>query len=325
VNEHTGTPVNPLDAERIPGGSSSGSGAAVAAGTVTVSLGTDTGGSVRIPAACCGVVGLKTTLGAVPTTGIQPLSPPQDTVGPIARTVEDAGLLLAVVSGPDGEDPIAGKPPAGWDPGRVEPAGRLTLLRPAVAWEGRVHPDVVATLDGLLDRLAGDGDEVREVDLPGYWQARRDQATVLAANALATYEETFRERPEVFGEDIRARFEASRDISALDLARAIQGGRRWSATIAGLLRNDALFVTPTLAFPTPKLGDAHVSWPDGEEEITPALTRLTGVWNIAGLPAISVPAGRLPDGLPVSLQIVGPPWSEPRLLAAAARVEAAAG
>jgi aspartyl-tRNA(Asn)/glutamyl-tRNA(Gln) amidotransferase subunit A len=346
-NPHTGTPENPRAAGHMPGGSSSGSAAAVAGGAVSASLGTDTGGSVRIPASCCGVVGIKTTRGAVPTTGVLPLSWLQDTVGPIAATVEDAALLLATVAGADGEDPIAREVPDGWQvrssdgdgaeaiwraaaggwEGAVaaHDAQRITILRPTELWERRVHPDVRDACGAAVDRLADAGARIEAVDLPAYHAARRAQGILLSVHALAVHERWFDRRPDLYGGDIRERLDHARTIAAVDLVRALRERRRWNAWIDEHLPRGTVVVTPTLAFPPPLVGDTHVTWPDGEEDVTPALTRLTSVWNLAGVPAISVPSGTTGEGLPVGLQIIGRWWSEPVLIRTAATVEQDAG
>lgn len=345
-NLRTGTPENPAAPGRMPGGSSSGSASAVAAGAVVASLGTDTGGSVRIPASCCGVVGLKTTRGAVPSTGVLPLSWLQDTVGPIAATVEDAALLLATVAGADGDDPIAREVPEGWRVADTDGAGaaaiwraaaggwegavaahdaqRVRLLRPAALWEQRVHPHVRAAGETAVERLVDAGALLEDVALPGYQAARRAQSVLLAVHALAVHERWFDQRPDLYGDDIRARLEHARTIAATDVVRALHERRRWNAWIDEHLPPGTVLVTPTLAFPPPLLGQTHVSWSDdGEEDVTPALTRLTSVWNLAGVPAISVPCGRSPGDLPVGLQVIGRWWSEPILVRTATAVEEA--
>ncbi len=345
-NPHTGSPENPTAPGRIPGGSSSGSAAAVAAGSVSASLGTDTGGSVRIPAACCGVVGLKTTRGAVPTTGVLPLSWLQDTVGPLARSTADAALLLAAVVGRDGGDPVSREPPegwsladltdgswptiwraaaGGWEGPVVEPeARRLTVLLPGELWATRVHPHVRAACESGVDALEAAGATVEEVRLEGHAEARRAQGVLLAAHALAVHREWFSTDPDRYGADIRARLERAASLGAVDVVHALDARRRWIVALDELLADGTLIACPTLAFPPPPVGTEHIGWDDGDEEVTPALTRLTSIWNLAATPAISVPVGPTADGLPVGLQLVGRWWSEPTLLRAAAVVEGTA-
>ena len=322
LNAHTGDVVNHRAPDRMPGGSSSGSAASVASGAVALSLGTDTGGSVRIPASACGVLGCKVTRGAVPTTGVQPLSWLQDTVGPIARTASDAALLLRVVVGPDGEDPVAQPMPPGWGHTTfvgATPQG-LTVVLPADLWERRVDPGVAQRCRAGVDLLEEAGATVREVDLPGIDEARRAQGTLLAAHAFAVHRERFEREPDAFGDDIRARLEASRSMGAVEVVDALRERDRWIARIDALLPEGTIAATPTLAMLPPHVDDTVVEWPDGEQDVTPALTRLTSIWNLAGTPAVSVPVQPI-DGVPVGLQLIGRWWSEPLLLTAAHAVE----
>lgn len=342
-NAHTGSPENPTAPGRIPGGSSSGSAAAVAAAAVSASLGTDTGGSVRIPASCCGVTGLKTTRGAVPTTGVLPLSWLQDTVGPLARSAADAALLLAAVVGRDGDDPVSREPPegwslaglvdgswptiwraaaGGWEGPVVEPeASHLRALLPTELWATRVHPDVRAACESAVGALEAAGATVDEVRLERYAEARRAQGVLLAVHALAVHRRWFSADPGLYGADIRARLEHAGRIDAVDLVDALDTRRRWIVALDELLDDGTVIACPTLAFPPPPVGANHVEWDDGDEQVTPALTRLTSVWNLAATPAASVPAGSTATGLPVGLQLIGRWWSEPTLLRAAAVVE----
>lgn len=323
-NPHTGTPLNPAAPDRIPGGSSSGSAACVAAGTVMGSLGTDTGGSVRIPAACCGVVGLKVTRGAVPTTGVTPLSWLQDTVGPIARTCVDAGRLLGVVAGPDGADPVARTgPPSSWPVSEVHAeVDDLVLVLPPQLWEGRVDPQVREVARSAVRALERAGARVEERGLDGRDRAVRAQQTLLGTHAYTVHRRRFEEEPDVYGADTRERLAGARDIAHWEVTEALRERERWKATLDGVAPAGTLIASPTLAFPVPALDAEEIAWEDGSESITPALTRLTAIWNLAGNPALTVPCGTV-AGAPVGLQLIGRWWSEPRLLAAGAAVEAA--
>lgn len=330
LNPHTGDVTNPYDRRRVAGGSSSGSAAAVASGTVVASLGTDTGGSVRIPASCCGVVGVKSTRGAVPTTGVLALSWLQDTVGPVTRTVGDAALLLDAIAGPDGRDPVAGALPAGWSTDLNRVAARVTgrghehqhrlaqvtVLLPRPLWEESVAPEVVGPARSAVSRLADAGAGVQEIDLPGFDAARHAQGVLLSAHALTVHREQLVRDPAVFGADVRERLERARRLTATEVVEALRTRDRWRAALAELLSGSRLLACPTLPIPPPYRDQRQVAWPGGSESVTASLTRLTGVWNLAGLPAVSVPASR--RGLPCGLQLVGRRWSEPDLLDAAA-------
>lgn len=366
VNPFFGTPANPRAPGRVPGGSSSGSAAAVAARVVCASLGTDSGGSVRIPAACCGVVGIKSTRGAVPTTGVLPLSWLHDTVGPLAARAADAAAVLAVVAGADGHDPVAVDPPDGWaaalgGASRPGPLGWVDAVLPTEMWQ-RIDPDVATACRGGVAALEEAGATAREVDLSRFRDVRRAHATLLGAHALAVHGDRLARDPAVFGEAVRHRLEANQAITAPQVAHALHVRDGWLADLAGLFGvppagrppsvrggggadggrgghggasrggsgrsgdgRATVVVTPTLPMPVPEVGQDHVDWPDGRrEDVTPALTRLTGVWNVAGIPAVSVPCGASADGLPVGLQIAGAWWSEPDLVAVAAVVESGA-
>lgn len=316
-NPHLADVAHPSVPGHVVGGSSGGAAAAVATGSILASLGTDTGGSVRIPASCCGVVGCKVTRGLVPTTGALPLSWQQDTVGPIAARAEDAALVLSVVVGPDGEDPVARTAPPGWSAWPLPAPRDVAVLVAPQLWDVRVDPRVAQV---CRSRLAEVG-TVREVELPRFGEARRAQAAILAANALAVHGERLARDPDAFGAAVRERLERARSLSGADVAGALRVRDEWVADLEAVLGPAAVLASPTIAVPPPRADAEVVVWPDGEEEVTPALTRLTGVFNLAMLPAVSVPAGTV-DGLPVGLQLVGAPWTEPLLLALASALRA---
>jgi aspartyl-tRNA(Asn)/glutamyl-tRNA(Gln) amidotransferase subunit A len=323
-NPRTGTPVNPAAPDRMPGGSSSGSASAVSARTVMASLGTDTGGSVRIPAACCGVVGLKVTRGLVPTTGVTPLSWLQDTVGPIARSADDAAQLLAVVVGPDREDPVARHPqPTGWAvTGDLPELGGVTVVTPPELWDRRVDPAVASAARSGVSALEDAGARMAVRSFGAYDAARSAQGTLLSAHAYAIHRERFEADPSVFEPDTADRLAAARDLHHWEVVEALRARERWMAELDELTRDGAVLIaSPTLPMPVPAVDAEAVLWDDGEEPITPALTRLTNVWNLSGNPAVSVPCGWVEDA-PVGLQLAGRWWSEPLLLSAAMAVEA---
>ncbi len=295
VNLWAGTAVNPAAPDRVPGGSSSGSATAVAAGEADVALGTDTGGSVRIPAACCGIAGLKTTWGRIPTAGVRDLAPSLDTVGPMARDV--AGLVA-------GMDLL--------EPGFAIDASHLG----APASIGRVRLSADGRVDGAVDAaLAASGYEVVDIDLPGWQEAGEAALTALAAEAWLSIGGIVTTFPDQVGADVVARIREAEGVSAADLARARLVLERWRVTIGGrLARFDALAL-PTLLGPPPVLEEAGTIW---------KVRGLTTAVNAAGLPALALPlpAPELP--VPASLQLIGPRWGEERLLALGLRIEAAA-
>lgn len=291
VNPWTGTPENPLDPRRVPGGSSSGSAVAVALGEADVAYGTDTGGSVRIPAACCGITGLKTTVGRVPTDGVYPLSGTLDTVGPLARDVAgvEAGMRLL-------EPGFAAAPDV--------PEGVLGRLRP------EVDPGIDAAVDAAL-RAAG---------LAFEDAALRDWAEVIRAGGDFIMAEGSRVNgplaayPDRMSDRMLRRIEQGERVDDGRLDKAYQVRGEFQAELEALFAGYAALVLPTLTVPPPLLG----------EEGGVPLTALTLPFNLAGVPALAlpIPAPNLPTGY-TSLQLVGPPGSEERLISLARHLESA--
>jgi amidase len=296
VNEYFGTPVNPLDPERVPGGSSSGSAVAVADGHADVAYGSDTGGSIRVPAAFCGVTGLKTTHGRVPLDGVWPLAPSLDTVGPMARDVAGVAAGMALL-----------------EPGfvvDVPPASRLGRIRPAGI---DVDPAIDAAVDAALARS---GLAVAETSLPGWLAARETCGAILDAEAVQSNHELLADpvRRDLLGSEVRARLDGAAGVTSDDLAAARAAQPAWRAAMTEALSEANLLVLPTVPFYPPLLADARgVHY-----------TAFTNPVNLAGFPAVALPVPST-QRLPASLQLIGPPGSEALLLATAAIVEAAAG
>jgi amidase len=296
VNEYFGTPVNPLDPERVPGGSSSGSAVAVADGEADVALGSDTGGSIRVPSAFCGTTGLKTTFGRIPLGGVWPLAPSLDTVGPMARDVAGVAAGMALL-----------------EPG-------FTLDAPAAGRIGRVRPngfDVDPAIDAAVDAALGrSGLEVTEVDLPG-WPAAREACGVIIDAEAAESNRVLLDDPvrrELLSADVRARLTEGAAVTAAQLAQARAAQPRWRAEMSAGLRNVDLLVLPTVPFFPPLLADARGAH----------YTTFTNPVNLSGFPALALPIPTT-HRLPASLQLIGPPHSEALLLATAAIIEATAG
>jgi amidase len=288
LNDWFGTPVNPLDPTLIPGGSSSGSAVAVASGEAEVGIGTDTGGSVRVPAACCGIVGLKTTHGRIPVEGVLPLAESLDSVGPLGRDV------AAVVRGMELLEP-------GFAPG--EPARSI----------GRVRvPDEEPTIEAAVDRaLAAAGFEVVEVELPG-WAAAHEAAYWIGLPEAARNDGALADRdPENLMERTRHAIDLGRELAPRETeGRRLQ--REWQAEVAAALARVDLLAWPSLTDFPPRVEDASRI-----DEIAQMM-----VVNFAGLPALAQPLPT-PGTLPASLQLVGPAGGEERLVATGAAVESA--
>ena len=289
VNPWYGTPVNPLDPRLVPGGSSSGSAVAVATGEADVAYGSDTGGSVRIPSACCGTAGLKTTWGRVPLDGVWPLAPSFDTVGPMARDVAGVARGMALL------EPgfVAGVP----GPRRV----------------GRFRIDADPRITAAIDRALAVAEwEVVDIDLPLWRDATTAAGLLLVAEAWATDHELVARHPDGVGADVvgRLRLGASVGAEAVDAARLVQ--QQWRAQVAGVLRTVDVIATPTLTVFPPPL--------DGGEELL--MARCTLPVNLAGVPALALPVPST-GPVPASLQLVGPDGGEEAVLGAGLHLEAA--
>jgi aspartyl-tRNA(Asn)/glutamyl-tRNA(Gln) amidotransferase subunit A len=314
LNPHYGPTHNPWQLDHTTGGSSTGSGAAVAAGIVYGSLGTDTGGSVRIPAALCGLVGLKPTYGRVSRHGVVPLSWSLDHVGPLTRTVRDTALLLSVISGHDPKDATTSRLPV---PDYVAAlTGRVEGLRVGVPREfffEALDADVQQAVDQAVDQLAALGARVSEVAWASVRQAPALYAISLAEGAAA-HEEWIRTRADYYGADVRERMRQGLLVPA---AAYLKAQRLRAVVVRDLertLREVDVLVTPTSPIPAPKLdaGPGEIGAPLGALRST--LRRLTQPFNITGSPAVSVPCGFSHDGLPIGLQLIGHPFDEARLL-----------
>ena len=307
-NPHFGPTCNPWRLDRVPGGSSGGSGAALAAGLCAFSLGTDTGGSIRIPAAACGIAGLKPTFGRVSRRGVVPLSWSLDHVGPMARRVADLALLLDVISTPDSEDewcsterpsPLASLP--------TDLAG-VTIGVPRGPWLANLDPDVERAVDSALATLVERGARRVDVDVPHVEHAYTAAYTLIASEAAAFHRPWLTTRAGEYGDDVRRGLEVGSFISAVDYVDA----RRMQSLVrrgfgAALAQADVL-VMPTLPRGAPPIGEPisrepHEAW-----------NRLVSPLNLAGVPALSIPCGFDREGLPVGLQIAGRWFDEATVL-----------
>ncbi|MER6992410.1 amidase [Saccharopolyspora hirsuta] len=300
---HRGPSRNPHDTTRITGGSSGGSGAAVAAGMVPLALGTDTGGSVRIPAALCGVVGFKPAYGAISTDGVFPLAQSLDHVGVLARTPQDCRTGYRVLAGlrstPSGESGETAS--IGWlDPGALHPTD------PEITRIARAALDV----DGLAVREVG----IRDPDV-----VHRGFLGIQFSEAYANHAERVAEHPELFTDDVLDRLRQAARTAGWQHVRALAAREEWRREVHELLSEVDLLATPTTCVVATELGRREIPVDGTAADVRGALIGLTKPWNLAGVPAVSVPAGVL-GGLPVGLQLVGRPGREDVLLAVAARI-----
>jgi len=318
TNAHYGDTRNPWDLSRSPGGSSGGSAAALAAGLCTLALGTDTGGSIRIPAALCGVVGLKPTYGRLSCRGIMPLSWEQDHAGPMARTVWDVAAMLAAMAGWDPADPASRRAPvpdylAALDAG-------LDCLRVGVDRDFAlqcVGSEVRAAFEAALEVLAGLGARVLEVHVPRLVEGLAAGLVIWGAEAAAVHAEWLRTRPEDYDPLVRSRLEKGLALAGTEVASAQRQRRLLQRDLQLLFEKVDLLATPTCALEAPPRGARSVVVDGDEVEVLPALTRFSRVFNLVGLPAISVPCGFTAGGLPLGLQLVGAELDDARVLQAA--------
>jgi aspartyl-tRNA(Asn)/glutamyl-tRNA(Gln) amidotransferase subunit A len=319
-NPHYGPCRNPWDLERSPGGSSGGSGAALAARLCLGSMGTDTGGSIRIPSALCGVVGLKPTFGRVSLQGVIPLSWNLDHAGPMARSVRDVAILLQLVTGYDPKDPGSVDVPVedylgglgdgvkGW---------RIALASDEFFVRGETEVlDAVQVAAGIFSDLDA---RVEAIDVPEGYQAGLANGLMTTSDAAAFHQERLQTRPQDFGTDILQRLQMGAAFTSTEyiLARRTQTQLRRRFEL--FFDEFDLLITPTTPISAPP-----ITGPDAVEQAK-ILTRFTAPFNLTGLPALSLPCGFTRTGLPIGLQIVGPFWGEERILQAGYAYEQSAG
>src|SRR5581483_7637473 len=284
-NAHYGPCRNPWDPERIPGGSSGGSGAAVAAGLCAVALGTDTGGSVRIPAALNGVSALRPSDGRISIRGVFPITWTLDTVGPIARDVADLAAVFGVLAGYDAGDTRSVDAPVDDYAGALRRGvAGLRIGVPRTFYFDDVDADVVALVRAGADTLAAAGADVVELDLPGAEDAVEAATAIIRAEALAIHADRLRDEPERFGDDVRRRLELGRSITGADYARHREQARAWRRAVDRAFERVDLVLAPSTGTTAPPIGSEMI-------ETTRRLVRLTYGWSLAGLPALSVPCG----------------------------------
>ena len=296
TNQWFGTPVNPLDPGLIPGGSSSGSAVAVAVGEADVALGSDTGGSVRVPSACCGTAGLKTTYGRVPLDGVWPLAPSLDTVGPMAASV--GGLVTGMGLLEPGFTPAA------------SPATAIGRLRTAA------RPEIEQAID---EALKAAGLEVVTLDWDGFDVGTNIFSAIFLTEAWETDHTLAQAHPDGVGEDI-AQTLALNDMFRPGLAEARKQLAGWRQSLLDLFGQVELLALPTMPVFPPKLADVT---PDSLVNVIIEVTRYTGLFNAAGVPCTAQPVPAAGSRIPASLQLVGPLHGEELLLSTALRIEAA--
>lgn len=320
TNVHYGTSRNPWDAgsERIPGGSSSGSGVAVAAGLAPLALGSDTGGSIRIPASLCGITGLKPTYGRVSRAGVLPLSWSMDHAGPMTRSALDAALALGAMAGYDPADATTSVLPVPDYTAAL--TGSVKGLRVGVLRAGFLDasaPEVRAAVEQALETLRGLGAQVDEVKLEHAGSVAAGAMAIVAAEALAYHAEWVRTRPGDYQPDVVERLRTGAFVSGVQYVRGQQARALVRAEVDEALARRDVLVSPATPIAAPRIGEMEATLGDGKVDVRSSLLRFTRPFNFSGHPACAVPCGFTPEGLPIGLQIVGRPFDEATVLRAA--------
>ncbi len=312
-NPHFGRVVNPAAPERIPGGSSGGSAAAIAAGAVRLAVGTDTAGSIRIPAACCGIAGFKPGYDVLPRAGVLDLAPSLDHVGPMGARVDDCALMFAAMLGLEAMPAWRHERLAGW---RVARLGGY--------FADPLDAEVRSACDAAFEALIGDGARGTQLAIEGMERAPAIQFHTLCPESTAVHAARLRERGERIGEEVRVRLEIGHFLPGYWYVMAQRLRRQLVERMEAAFKDADLLLCPTLRTPAPKIGAARVDIGGRDFPLHTAMTQLTAPFNLTGLPAITIPWKRSREGAPIGLQLVGPRGADWRVLAAARRLEALA-
>ena len=315
---------NPWNPDLIAGGSSGGSGSAAASGECTLTMGTDTGGSVRIPSALCGLAGLKPTYGRLSRYGLSPLCWSLDHPGPMTRTVEDCALVMNAIAGYDPNDPASANVPVPDFTGAL--SGDIKGLRvgvPKEYFEVPLDPQVEQAVRRAIDLLGELGASVREVSWPIYHYSAPISTTILMAEASAVHQKLVRAQGAQIYPPIRLRIEAGLFISAADYLQAQQARTLYTRQSLDLLQEVDILAGPMEPITACRIGETEVQVGETVMGSVPALTQYTRPFNINGFPAMTVPCGFSDDGLPIGLQLGGRPFDEETVLRAAYAYEQA--
>jgi aspartyl-tRNA(Asn)/glutamyl-tRNA(Gln) amidotransferase subunit A len=314
-NVHYGPVHNPFALDRITGGSSSGSGSAVAARLTFAALGSDTGGSVRMPAHFCGVTGLKTTMGRISRAGAMPLSQSLDTVGPLARTAEDCAVLLRLMAGADPADSTAiSGPIPDYAAATTESIRGLAIGVPNAFYVDDLDEEVASALDATIAVLRREGANVVKVELPDQRQLSAASQLVLAVEAAAFHKRWMIERAQDYGPQVLMRLQNGLAIPGVSYLEALRWrGQALAAHVAAVANVDAV-IAPVSPVPAPTIAESDVGNSPDAEAVIQRLTRLTRPINYLGLPALSIPCGFTRGGLPVGMQLIGRSFDEATLL-----------
>lgn len=326
-NHHHGDVRNPWKPGHVAGGSSSGSAAAVAAGMAAGALGSDTGGSIRLPAACCGIVGLKPTYGRVSRAGVMPLSWSLDHIGPMTRTVRDAAMLLAAIAGHDPRDATTSRRAV---PDYAAALGRrpapLTVGVPENFYFERLDPEVTAAVDAALRELETLGAKVETLRVPDPAVMVGVSNVLVRCESATIHARLLRERPDELQAQVRERLEPGFHVTAYDYLQAQRLRARLArAFVSEVFDAVDVLIAPVIPEPAPTLEDAKAGTAAERVARMGKFSRLTRPINGLGLPALSMPCGFSTDGRPIAFQLVGRPFAETTLLRLGHAYEEAAG
>lgn len=321
ANPHYGAVRNPWNREHSPGGSSGGSGAAVATDMVFAAMGSDTGGSIRIPASFCGTVGLKPTYGRVSRFGTLPLGYTLDHMGPLTRSSRDAALVLNAIAGYDPRDAASSrKPTVDFVPDEGCSIRGVRIGFPENCFFDRLDPDVETAVRGAIARAQSMGAIVKPVTVPDIAELNAVGRVILLSEASAVYDPYVGNR-EVIGADVLALLDQGRLVPAIDYINAQRLRRRMRREFNRLWSGIDCLMCPTTPDTAPKIGAATIRLGGVEEDVRLATTRLVRSINVLGLPALSIPCGLSSTGLPIGLQIVGAAFDEAQVLRVGAALE----
>ncbi|MBI3966741.1 MAG: hypothetical protein HY329_13990 [Chloroflexi bacterium] len=322
-NPWYGQTYNPWHPERIPGGSSGGAGSAVAAGLGPIGMGSDTAGSIRLPASFCGVVGLKPTYGRASAYGVTPLAWSLDHVGPLTRTVTDAALTLAALAGHDPRDPSSALAETDDYLSDLERGVRgLRIGVPNHYFFDLLDPEYERSVRSAIAQLEQLGAELHDVEVPGVDEGHAAADVLIFAEASEYHRNNFQKWPASFGADLQDRILVGGLLGAVDYARAQRVRSRLREYVSRLFDPIDVLVTPTTTRGAPPLNVGRtVMVGDREVPLRTALTKYSRFFNVTGQPAISIPCGIDGDGLPIGLQLVGRPFGEATILRAARALE----
>jgi aspartyl-tRNA(Asn)/glutamyl-tRNA(Gln) amidotransferase subunit A len=317
VNPHTGDVKNPWDEARITGGSSSGSGAAVATGMAAMAIGSDTGGSIRMPAAACGISGHKPTYGLVSREGVLDLSWSQDTVGPMCRAAADCALMMNAIAGHDPADPASSRRQVADFTAELDRGLKgLRIGVPKEFFFDDVDPEIVAAVREAVKLLGANGAKVSEVSMPWVRDGRAVNAGVLLPEAAAVHRGNMERHADRISPAVRVRLEAGLKVAAVDYIHAQRARSKFAHQMAAAMREIDLIVTPSVPVKTPTRAECTPAPGEGNAPGGGRFPTFTGVFNATGQPSLSVNCGFTRDGMPIGLMISGRPYEDAVVLGA---------